>query len=174
MNKVSVILALLLAAMAFSSCDFFRHLAGRPDSAQIAQKRELIEQADARKAFLRDSVEAVRLAEERYVADSLYALDTLRRAGRLNQSSKIKSIPRKNLEYRYYIVAGAFSKPENAEKLCNRYRDAGFEAIPFRYYGSITAVFVAPGNRIPEALEAYRRIQKLPFASTHEWILVDE
>ena len=173
-KKVFTLFAAALLLLSVSSCDFFRTLAGRPGSAQIRQKQELILRAEA----CRDSVERARLDSvaraERYVADSLYAVDTLTRSGRLRKASAIKSIPQKNLTHRYSLVVGAFSHPGNAERLVKRYSDAGFEALAFRYYGGTNAVFVAPCNRITEALESFRAVKKLPFASSQTWILVNE
>ena len=164
--------ALLLPSV--SSCDFFRTLAGRPGSAEIRQKQELILRAEAR----RDSIERARLDSvaraERCVADSLYALDTLTKSGLLRMASSIRSIPQKNLKHRYYVVVGAFSRPENADRLTRRYEAAGFEAIAFRYYGNWSAVFVEPRERIADALAAYRRVIHQPLASDNTWILVNE
>ena len=169
-----VILSAALLLLSVSSCDFFRSLAGRPGSEQIRQKRELIERAEA----CRDSLERALLdsvaRSERYAADSLYAVDTLTRSGKLRMASAIRSIPGKNLRHRYNIVVGAFSQPANAERLAGRFKAAGFEAEIFRYYGGMNAVFVAPCDRITEAMEAYRAVARLPFASDQTWILVND
>ena len=174
MNKVSLILLLALMAFAVNSCDFFRVLAGRPVSAEIEGKRVLIERAEAR----RDSLEQVRLDSiaraERYVADSLYAVDTLTHSGLLRKASYYKRIPRAALDHRYYLVAGAFSQPANAERLASRYVAAGHEAFAFHYTGSLTAVFISPSNRIDETLEEYRAVMRLPFATKKTWVLVNE
>ena len=174
MNKVSVIIILAALLASVSSCDFFRAIAGRPGSAELQQKRERIERMEAR----RDSLEKARLDSaaraEKAAADSLYALDTLSRSGLLRKASALSKIPRNNLEHRYCIVAGAFSKPENAERLLLRYSAAGFESVAFRYSNSLTAVFVAPCDCIYDALEAYRKVKQLPFASKNAWVLVNE
>lgn len=174
MNKVSVIIILAALLASVSSCDFFRAIAGRPGSAELQQKRERIERMEAR----RDSLEKARLDSaaraEKAAADSLYALDTLSRSGLLRKASALSKIPRNNLEHRYCIVAGAFSKPENAERLSLRYSAAGFESVAFRYSNSLTAVFVAPCDCIYDALEAYRKVKQLPFASKNAWVLVNE
>ncbi|MBR5905413.1 MAG: SPOR domain-containing protein [Bacteroidales bacterium] len=174
MNKVSVIIILAALTASVSSCDFFRGIAGRPGSAELQQKRERIEMMEAR----RDSLEKARLDSaaraEKAAADSLYALDTLSRSGLLRNATALSKAPRKNLEHRYYVVAGAFSKPENAERLALRYSAAGFESVAFRYSNSLTAVFVAPCDCIYDALEAYRKVMQLPFASKNTWVLVNE
>lgn len=173
-NKAILYLAAALLLLSVSSCDFFRSLAGRPGSAQIREKQELIERAQA----YADSVSQARLDSaaraERYAADSLYALDTLTRSGLLRKASGIKSIPQKRLGNRYFVVVGAFSQPANAARLVKRYEDAGFQALAFRYYGSMSAVFVSPCDRISEVLDAYRKVMQLPFSSQQTWILVNE
>ena len=174
MKKVPVIIAAAILLLCVSSCDFFRSLAGRPVTAQIEQKRILIQKSEAR----RDSLERVRLDSiafaERYAADSLYALDTLGHKGKLRNASGLSNISRSALDRRYYIVAGAFSNEKNAARLSGRYSDAGFESFVFRYRSGLNAVFVAPSDSIVEILSAYRSIVKLPFASSQTWVLVNE
>ena len=173
-SKILTILSAALLLLSVSSCDFFRSLAGRPGSEQIRQKRELIERAELR----RDSTERARLdsvaRSERYVADSIAAVDFFTRSGKLRMASSIKSIPRKNLQHRYSVVVGAFSRPENAERLAGRFVSEGLSAEVFRYYGGMNAVFVAPCDRITEAMDAYKAVMQLPFASEQTWILVNE
>ena len=178
MNKGYVILAAIALLLLVSSCDFFRGLAGRPGSAEIQRKRALIEQVEVQKAAYRDSVERARLdsvaRQERYVADSLYALDTLTRCGKLRKLSALSGIPRTALHQRCCVVVGAFANPKNAEKLAGRYRDAGYASSVVAYRNGLNAVFVAPSDRITECLDAYRGIIRLPFASKECWILVKE
>ena len=173
-KKAFALLAAALLLLSVSSCDFFRTLAGRPGSAEIRQKQELILRAEA----MRDSLDRARLDSaaraERFYADSLYAVDTLTRTGRLRKASAIKSIPQKDLDHRYCLVVGAFSQPSNAERLVTRYSEAGFNAFVFRYHGGMSGVCVEPCDRIDEALEAYRRVMRLPFASRQTWVLVNE
>lgn len=174
MNKVSAILSLAALLLAVSSCDFFRCIAGRPGSAELQQKRERIERMEAR----RDSVERARTDSvamaEKVAADSLYAVDTLTRRGLLRKASAVKNISASQLGNRYYIVAGAFSKPHNAERLARRFTDAGIEALVFRYKSGLCGVFVAPCSRVAEALDSYRKVMQLPFASSQAWVLVNE
>ncbi len=174
MNKVSAILSLAALLLAVSSCDFFRCIAGRPGSAELQQKRERIEKMEVR----RDSVERARIDSvimaEKAAADSLYAVDTLTRRGLLRKASAVKRISASQLANRYYIVAGAFSKPANADRLAQRYADAGVESLVFRYTSGLCGVFVAPSDRVAEALVSYRKVMQLPFASHQAWILVNE
>ena len=174
MKKIPVILAAVMLLLGVSSCDFFRSLAGRPGSAQIQQKRVLIQKAEAR----RDSLEQARLDSvaraERFAADSLYALDTLGRSGLLRKASAFSNISRSSLENRYYLVVGAFSNANNAQRLCARYVDAGYRSLVFCYRSGLNAVFVAPSDNIVETLAAYRGVVQLPFASKQTWVLVNE
>ncbi|MBR3076240.1 MAG: SPOR domain-containing protein [Bacteroidales bacterium] len=178
MSKVSVFIALTVLALAVSSCDFFRTLAGRPVSAEIAAKRARIESAEARKAAYRDSVIQARLDSaaraERCIADSLYATDTLSSNGLLRKASTIKGVSRKSLDHRFYVVAGAFSQQANAERLAARYADAGVQSMVVSRFGHLNAVLLAPCDKIADALDAYRQVKSLPFASRQSWILVNE
>lgn len=178
MKKVLAIFVFAVILFSLGACDFLRGIAGRPSSAQINEKRARIERAEAMKAARRDSLERARLDSvarvERYVADSLYAVDSLVHCGKLRKASSFSSISRKSLEYRCYVVAGAFSNERNAIKLAGRYADAGFESLVFKYRSGLNAVLLAPSDRISDAFEAYRRIVKLPFASKECWMLVNE
>lgn len=174
MNRVRLIFAFLILALGVSSCDFFRHLAGRPDSEEIAAKRALIEKA----AALRDSVDRARLDSaaraEKYVADSLFATDTLSGISALRGPSSLGRASSDLLPARYCIMAGAFANVTNAERLAARYEASGFRACLLRFKNGRSVVLVAPSDSIVEALDAYRRISKLDFASRGMWIIVNE
>ena len=178
MRKLSFILAALLLLCGVSSCDFFRGLAGRPLSSEIEAKRVRIESAQKRAEAVKDSLERARkdsvMRAEKFAADSTFAVDSLLKAGKLRKATSIRNIPVKRLQSRYYVVVGAFSNEGNAVRLAQKYRDAGFSAEPFHYYGSLTAVFVEPSARITDAMDAFRRIKKLPFAPKEAWILINE
>ena len=174
MNRVPVILALTLLIFGVCSCDFFRSLAGRPGSAEIAAKRVRIERAEA----YRDSVQQARLDSialaERSAADSLHAEDTLTHIGKLRTASSFKNMNRSMLERRCYLVVGAFSQEDNARRLAARYESEGFETTIFRYRSGLNTVMVSPCDRIADVLEAYRKVKRLPFASKETWVLVNE
>ncbi len=174
---VSIAIAALLIVLV-SSCDFFRGLAGRPGSAYIQEKRARIELKESREAAVRDSLEKVRrdsvARAERFAADSLFAMDTLSKAGRLRKLSSYKTIPHSALRSRYCVVAGAFSQEGNAKRLASKYADAGLEAWICRYRSGLDAVFVAPCDDIVQALDAYRKVLHQPFSSKEVWILVNE
>jgi len=167
---------LLLATV--TSCDFFRALAGRPGSSEIARKRALIERAEATRQARLDSIEHARLdsiaAAERCLADSLYALDTLGGAGLLRNASRLSGIDRRKLDARCYVVVGAFTQESNAARLVSRYESSGFTAEVFRYRSGLCAVFVSPCNTLAEALDAYRGVMRLPFAPKSAWVLLNE
>ena len=178
MNKVSVIVAVTVLALVVSSCDFFRAIAGRPGSAEIAAKRALIERKEAREAAYRDSLLQARLDSaaraERTIADSLHAADTLVSNGLLRKASSIKGVSRKYLKHRFYVVAGALSQQANAQRLAAKYADAGVESKVITHFGLYNAVLLSPCNRIADALEAYREVMRLPYASKNTWVLVNE
>ena len=66
----------VLVAFMATGCDFFRRLAGRPDSEWIEAKAESIRKDEEALRARQDSLEAARKA----VADSLAAADSVRQA----------------------------------------------------------------------------------------------
>ena len=75
MKKCLMISALAVSVCLLGGCDFFRQLAGRPTSQDIAAKRERIErEAEAHQRRL-DSLKAV----QKQISDSLATLDSLRK-----------------------------------------------------------------------------------------------
>lgn len=170
----SIILALALLTCFVSSCDFLRSLAGRPGSEDIARKRALIAKAEQR----RDSLAKARLDSiariEQAARDSIAAMDTLTRAGKLFSASQLKHIQASTLDHRYYVVAGVFADKNNAQNLISLYAEDGYQTIAVKCRKTADAVLVAPSNRISEILESYLRIEQLPYSSKHLWVLVNE
>lgn len=178
MKKMTLILALALAASLVSGCDFFRTIAGRPTSREIEAKRARLELASQREQARLDSIALAKAAEEALalaaVDDSLHAIDTLTQIGKLHKASSYKNIPSKRLRSRYAVVVGVFSSEQNAERLAGRYRVQGFDAYVLKYYSSLCAVLVSPCDRIADALKAYRRVRALPNSSKETWVLCNE
>lgn len=75
-NAFLTIAIMTLVATAVTGCDFFRRLAGRPDSEWIEAKAEAIRQEEEALRIRQDSLERARKAE----ADSLAAADSVRLA----------------------------------------------------------------------------------------------
>ena len=126
-NAFLTIAIMTLVATAVTGCDFFRRLAGRPDSEWIEAKAEAIRQEEEALRIRQDSLERVRKAE----ADSLAAADSVRLA---------------NHRYRFCVILGSFSSKENAERYVEEIAAKGYkcELLTFR---NSTAVGVCPTDR---------------------------
>ena len=171
-------MTLILLACLVSGCDFFRTLAGRPTSREIAAKRHRIELSRQREADYRDSLERARLDSvartQKAAADSLHALDTLLSIGKYHKASSYRNIPQSRLRSRYALVGGVFSSADNAGRLEAKYKAAGYDAYVLRYYSGLCAVLVSPCDSISRMLEVYRSTRSLPFSSEQSWVLVNE
>ena len=178
MRKFTLLAACAVLICLVSSCDFFRILAGRPTSRDIASKRARIELAQQREAEYRDSLERARAdsvaRERKAVADSLHAIDTLTTIGKYHKASAYHNIPMKRLTTRYALVVGVFSNEANASRLAGKYTQAGMVGSVLRYRSGLCAVLVSPCDKVAEVLEAYRTARSLPFSSQQTWVLVNE
>jgi len=178
MKNLSILTASVLLLLLVGGCDFFRTLAGRPTSAEINAKRARIELVAQREAALRDSVERARKDSiafaQKAVADSLHAVDTLTHIGKLHKASSYRNIPQSRLRSQYALVVGVFSTEQNAERAAARYSEDGFEAYVLKYYSRLCAVLVSPRSRVADILSEYRKVRKLPYASSEIWVLVNE
>ena len=74
MRNSRFILMICLLLPLLAGCDLFRKMAGRPTSAQIEQKREMIEAEIAAHQSRLDSLDAV----QQQISDSLAVLDSMR------------------------------------------------------------------------------------------------
>ena len=77
--RKSVILLVLAVMTVVTGCDFFRVLAGRPTGKDIDARR--VEIMKSEEAALQARLDSIRRAEEKVVADSLAALDSLAAQG---------------------------------------------------------------------------------------------
>lgn len=174
MTKSRFISGILLAALGLTmlqGCDFFRKLAGRPTSDEIAAKREVILREEAAHQARMDSLSRVEKAK----ADSLALLDSLRNAGEMFLS--VSSLRRANtvkLNKRYYIIVGAFSNADNASWLASKIENAGYEVAKIPYGNGFTAVGVAGTDALAHLWENLRKVRSESFCPKDVWILVND
>lgn len=174
MRKLVTILVFAVFTLLLNSCDFFRSLAGRPTSAYIAAKREALELAAAREdRASRDSVAAVRAAEQKAVDDSLAVMAQLAGTGKLSQATRrFDAATTSAINHRYYVMVGAFGDPANVKGCMEKLEAAGFKAVPMKFLsGGFTAVAVNPSDRIVEAFASLNRVTELKFVPKDSWIL---
>ena len=150
-NAFLTIAIIIIVATAVTGCDFFRRLAGRPDSEWIEAKAKSIRQEEETLRIRQDSLEKVRKA----IADSLAAADSVRLA---------------NHRYRFVIILGSFSSKENAERYVEEIEAKGDkgELLTFR---SSTAVGVCPTDDEAQAKKSLEDIQRQDFCPKGAWIL---
>lgn len=141
-NRIAIqTVLLILLSVCVSGCDFFRSLAGRPTSSEIAEKKILIEMENHIRQAREDSIAIAKLRAAEAVAyvDSISASGVnVIPVGRL--TSRLSS----ELGFRYYIVIGMFSSPENAENLRQKAENGGYEAGTLSYRNGKTAVVLSP------------------------------
>ncbi len=150
-NAFLTIAVMTLVATAVTGCDFFRRLAGRPDSEWIEAKAEAIRQEEEALRIRQDSLERSRKAE----ADSLAAADSVRLA---------------NHRYRFCVILGSFSSKENAERYVEEIAAKGYkcELLTFR---NSTAVGVCPTDDEAQAKKSLSELQRQDFCPNGAWIL---
>lgn len=150
-NAFLTIAVMTLVATAVTGCDFFRRLAGRPDSEWIEAKAEAIRQEEEAQRIRLDSLERARKAE----ADSLAAADSVRLA---------------NHRYRFCVILGSFSSKENAERYVEEIAAKGYkgELLTFR---NSTAVGVCPTDDEEQAKKSLSELQRQDFCPNGAWIL---
>lgn len=150
-NTFLTIAVMTLVATAVTGCDFFRRLAGRPDSEWIEAKAEAIRQEEEALRIRQDSLERTRKAE----ADSLAAADSVRLA---------------NHRYRFCVILGSFSSKENAERYVEEIAAKGYkcELLTFR---NSTAVGVCPTDDEEQAKKSLSELQRQDFCPNGAWIL---
>ena len=150
-NAFLTIAVMTLVATAVTGCDFFRRLAGRPDSEWIEAKAEAIRQEEEALRIRQDSLERARKAE----ADSLAAADSVRLA---------------NHRYRFCVILGSFSSKENAERYVEEIAAKGYkcELLTFR---NGTAVGVCPTDDEEQAKKSLSELQRQDFCPNGAWIL---
>ena len=150
-NAFLTIAIMALVAASVTGCDFFRRLAGRPDSEWIEAKAGAIRQEEEALRIRQDSLERARKAE----ADSLAAADSVRLA---------------NHRYRFCVILGSFSSKENAERYVEEIAAKGYkgELLTFR---NSTAVGVCPTDDEEQAKKSLSELQRQDFCPNGAWIL---
>ena len=141
--RLSVIL--LYVTLVVTGCDFFRVLAGRPTSKEIEAKRaEILRSAQDDK----DSVKVVK--------------------PEVTEPVPVRPTGEKK---RFYVIMGAFSSRENAEKYAERIKSFGYEPEFFGFTEGRTAVGIG-GTDDPEEAKAFmKELKGQDFCPEGVWIL---
>ena len=168
-----IIIAACFAAVLLSAagCDAFRRLAGRPTSAEIAAKRELILREEAAHQARLDSLKLI----EQAMADSLRIVDSITALpSSIIPAGDVSGLQVSGLKYRYYVVVGAFSKEGNIEKMEGFASEKGYETVRIPFDNGFTAVGLCGTDVLAEAYVSLRHIRTEEFCPDDVWVLVNE
>ena len=176
-RKISL-LALVASMPLFQGCDFFRRVAGRPDSEELAAIRS---EVLCQQAAERDSVAAVRAREDSLKAarareeDSLRTLKAVRSlSGNILSVSSLGGFADGEALNRYYIVLGSYKFTSNANTLAQKADNAGFRTVLVKMKNGLTVVAVDPSDRISDVLASLRKVRPQDFCPEDVWVLVNE
>ena len=148
--RLSVIL--LSVTFVVTGCDFFRVLAGRPTSKEIEAKRaEILRSAQDDKVVAQDDKDSLQVVKPE-VTEPVPARPT-------------------GEKKRFYVIMGAFSSRENAEKYAERIKSFGYEPEFFGFTEGRTAVGIG-GTDDPEEAKAFmKELKGQDFCPEGVWIL---
>lgn len=169
--KRTAIFALTAATLLVCGCDFFRGLAGRPTSAEIAEKRVAVEAVKAEAAAREQArLDSLRIVEEA-AADSLAALSKLETLNvKVLAVSEIGAVYG-DLGKGYSVVVGSFKSVANAERMAAKVADEGYASSVLRFSNGMAAVVVEPRTKIADAVRAYEKVKSEKFCPDDAWIL---
>lgn len=167
-GKCAVIAALSATVLLLGGCDFFRVLAGRPTSSDIAAKKARIDAEERAHQARLDSMEIV----HRQAADSLAMLDSISSFSKTVVAARqLKPESKAALTAAYYVIVGSFSKEENARAFASKVKAEGYEASLIAYKNGFTAVGICPSDNLSEVYESLKKVSKEKFCPAGAWIL---
>lgn len=168
MRKFLPILAIAASIFLSSGCDFFRTVAGRPTSSDIQAKKILIANDQRAHQARLDSLKTV----QKQISDSLEVMDSIHDSKNSVVSSRqLSNESKSSLEYRYYIIIGAFGKQSNAEKLSGRSTAAGYPATLIHFRNGFTYVGICPSNSILSEFATLKKVRGTGLCPDDAWIL---
>lgn len=174
MRRVLPVLVIMLSvALMATGCDFFRVLAGRPTSKDIEAKREQILRSaqDDKIAAPSDTVasteQPVSTGQAEAKPDTVVAAPS-RPAGDKDPSTSSGAGTGKK---RFYVIMGAFSSRENAERYADRIKGFGYEPEFFGFTEGRTAVGIGGTDDQEEAKAFMKELKGQDFCPEGVWIL---
>ncbi|MBR5660867.1 MAG: SPOR domain-containing protein [Bacteroidales bacterium] len=150
-----VVVIMLSVALLATGCDFFRVLAGRPTSKDIEAKRSAILQESY--AAATEQSEEVKEEVKEEVVPSVPA----------DSQPVVKTGEKK----RFYVIMGAFSSRENADRYAARIKGYGYEPEFFGFTEGRTAVGIGGTDDQEEAKAFMRELKGQDFCPEGVWIL---
>ena len=174
MKKVTRII-LILSILALSGCDFFRNVAGRPDSAAIEQKARKIEQ---RRLELSDSLsreqERIRV-QQQLISDSLSTLERIRQDGwpRISSVSRFGT-PAGDLQHRYYLVVGVYRSAQTSSRVLTSLRGIGYQAGFLSFPEGVKSVYMAASDCLCDIKTTADEAKRAGDCPPDAWIYLNE
>ena len=149
---VSYVCVLAVMASLGTGCDFIRASLGKPTSEDLAKIRN---ERNAREQFLRDSIAAVRAAEESQQATPAP-----------EASAPAESQPLK----RYYAVAGAFKNPEGAQEYVDKLQARNLSVHVFDFKSGLKVVCLEGHDNLQDARQDLAQLKELHLSGSDPWI----
>lgn len=172
MKKFAFVTLAICVLLALTGCDFMRKLGGRPTSEDIERAR--VEKLLAEEAALKASLDSLK-AEKQSVQDSIDALEQfVQQGGTVLNPSKLGGLYTTKLQYKYYVIIGAFRARSNAEALFSKAELAGYQPILISFRNGLLAVGLSPADESRNAMQMIKAIRQEPFCPDDVWILVNE
>lgn len=173
MKKMTLACALLTLAMLVSGCDFFRKMAGRPTSADIAELRALIEAEEREDALKKEAVlKARRDSIEAFSRDSAAMAEAAgRREFVVSGTTLLTPSVKQELPARFFVIIGAFRDAGNASKLADSINAKGHKAVLISYRNGCTAVGLDPSGTLVDAYRAFQSAKSDGLCPKDAWIL---
>lgn len=151
-NAFLTVALIVSVAMTVTGCDFFRRLAGRPDSEWIEAKAEAIRKNEEALRIREDSLAKARKSAE----DSTALADSVRLV---------------NHRYRFCIILGSFSSKENAERYIEEIAGKGYKGEMLAFRNGTTAIGVCQTDDEAQAKKSLEELQRQDFCPKGAWIL---
>ena len=153
--KKAIITIFFASILLLQGCDMFRRIAGRPTAAELEAKR--IEIAQAKEA------------------EHLARLDSLKQInGTILNPSAMGGLFTTKLDFRYYIVVGAFTQRRNAESLLVEVQKAGYVGTIINFRNGFNAVGICNTDNLNNAFQSLKKVRQEKFCPDDVWILVNE
>ena len=171
---IQTVLILLPVALAVTGCDFFRRLAGRPTSDQIAAMAEAIRLeesariADSLKKALADTV-AVPVAETQEAPAVTVPAATAAQTAPAATPEPAAPAPSDDLK-RFYIVMASFGKAANARNYAATLEAKGYPATILKR-GGYQVVAVCGTDDEAAINKSFDEIRRQDFCPQGVWII---
>ena len=173
--RSKLILLCCLALPFVTGCDFFRAVAGRPTSKDLAAAVAAMQEHEA--ALLKAREDS--LARAKALADSLALRDSLEaaallesRKGYIFTPERFSGLAGEVPESPCYVIVGSYNSVTHAEKKRLKCMQKGFDATVITFRRGLSSVGICPSDSPVEALRALDSLKGNDICPPSAWILV--